>query len=248
LAFLALARPPGGIIGRGKIRYPPSPVAPRCFDHDFEACIAHLRLPVTHRRSTRTTNLIERLFGEERRRLKFVPNAFGEKPVIRAAESWRGLRFHRIRAAWTPTTRPRSPDQTGHLAREFPASPRLDPRAIRHRPRSIMKSPRTRLLCRVVPFRHFGIAVLGPKGGKLVGVLELEEATRLTAKPFLSVLAKVFSAFGCSSLDWHQFLLFDGNAGGRALSGVTSASKSSSRIMRQNPNASPARLRSPAGA
>ena len=48
-----------------------------------------------------TTNLIERLFGEERRRLKIVPNAFGEKPVlklmfgalIRAAESWRGLRF-----------------------------------------------------------------------------------------------------------------------------------------------------------
>jgi|SRR5262249_7345212 len=48
-----------------------------------------------------TTNLIERLFGEERRRLKIVPNAFSEKPVlklmfaalIRAAESWRGLRF-----------------------------------------------------------------------------------------------------------------------------------------------------------
>jgi putative transposase len=77
------------------------PTDVRCFDDDFEACIAHLRLPVTHRRSTRTTNLIERLFGEERRRLKIVPNAFGEKPVlklmfgalIRAAESWRGLRF-----------------------------------------------------------------------------------------------------------------------------------------------------------
>ena len=35
------------------------PTAVRCFDDDFEACIAHLRLPVTHRRSTRTTNLIE---------------------------------------------------------------------------------------------------------------------------------------------------------------------------------------------
>ena len=77
------------------------PAAVKCFDDDFEACIAHLRLPVTHRRSTRTTNLIERLFGEERRRMKIVPNAFGEKPVlklmfgalIRAAESWRGLRF-----------------------------------------------------------------------------------------------------------------------------------------------------------
>ena len=47
-------------------------------------------------RATRTTNLLERLFGEERRRLKIIPNAFGEKAVlklmfgamIRAAERW----------------------------------------------------------------------------------------------------------------------------------------------------------------
>ena len=32
------------------------PSAVACFEDDFEACIAHLRLPVTHRRSTRTTN------------------------------------------------------------------------------------------------------------------------------------------------------------------------------------------------
>jgi transposase-like protein len=37
---------------------------------DFEACIAHLRLPVKHRRLTRTTNLLERLFVEERNRLQ----------------------------------------------------------------------------------------------------------------------------------------------------------------------------------
>jgi putative transposase len=59
------------------------PAAVKCFDHDFEACVAHLRLPVTHRRSTRATNLIERLFSEERWRMKIVPNAFGEKPVLR---------------------------------------------------------------------------------------------------------------------------------------------------------------------
>src|SRR5262245_64771490 len=34
--------------------------------------------PVTHRRAIRTTNLLERLFVEERRRLKIIPNAFGE--------------------------------------------------------------------------------------------------------------------------------------------------------------------------
>jgi hypothetical protein len=81
------------------------------------------------------------LFGEERRRLKIVPNAFGEKPVlklmfgalIRAAESWRGLRFTEFELRqldavqiWTPSTRPLSPAQTGHPDREFPANPRLD--------------------------------------------------------------------------------------------------------------------------
>jgi putative transposase len=76
------------------------PSAVACFEDDFEACIAHLRMPVTHRRAIRTTNLLERLFVEERRRLKIIPNAFGEKPVlklmfgamIRAAERWRAIR------------------------------------------------------------------------------------------------------------------------------------------------------------
>jgi transposase-like protein len=77
------------------------PSALACFEDDFEACIAHLRLPVTHHRFARTTNLLERLFVEERRRLKIIPNGFGEKPVlklmfgafIRAADRWHGLRF-----------------------------------------------------------------------------------------------------------------------------------------------------------
>jgi putative transposase len=34
------------------------------FMDEFEACIAHLRFPVNHRRSIRTTNLLERLFVE----------------------------------------------------------------------------------------------------------------------------------------------------------------------------------------
>ena len=77
------------------------PSAIACFEDDFEACIAHLRLPVTASPSTGTTNLLERLFVEERRRLKIIPNGFGEKPVlklmfgvlVRAAERWRGSRF-----------------------------------------------------------------------------------------------------------------------------------------------------------
>ena len=59
------------------------PSATACFMDDFEACIAHLRMPITHRRAIRTTNLLERLFVEERRRLKIIPNAFGEKAVLK---------------------------------------------------------------------------------------------------------------------------------------------------------------------
>jgi putative transposase len=77
------------------------PSAVACLDDDFEACIAQLRFPLGHRRAIRTTNLLERLFGEERRRTKVIPHAFGERAVlklmyaalIRAAERWRGLRI-----------------------------------------------------------------------------------------------------------------------------------------------------------
>ena len=80
------------------------PSAIACFMDDFEACIAHLRMPITHRRAIRTTNLLERLFVEERRRLKIIPNAFGEKAVlklmfgamIRAAERWRAIRVSEL--------------------------------------------------------------------------------------------------------------------------------------------------------
>ena len=76
------------------------PSAVACFMDDFEAWIAHLRMPVSHRRVIRTTNLLERLFVEERRRLKIIPNAFGEKPVLklmfgamtRAAERWKPIK------------------------------------------------------------------------------------------------------------------------------------------------------------
>lgn len=75
------------------------PSAAACFEEDFEACIAHLKLPVAHRRVTRTTNLLERLFGEERRRTKVIPHAFGERAVMklmfaalqRASATWRGV-------------------------------------------------------------------------------------------------------------------------------------------------------------
>ena len=75
------------------------PSATSCFLDDFDACIAHLQLPISHRRATRTTNMLERLFGEERRRTKVIPHAFGERPVlklmyaalIRASETWKNI-------------------------------------------------------------------------------------------------------------------------------------------------------------
>lgn len=75
------------------------PSATACFLDDFEACVAHLQLPIAHRRVTRTTNLLERLFGEERRRTKVIPHAFGERAVlklmyaalIRASETWKNI-------------------------------------------------------------------------------------------------------------------------------------------------------------
>ena len=77
------------------------PSAVACLEDDFEACIAHLSCPLGHRRAIRTTNLLERLFGEERRRTKLIPHAFGERAIlklmyaalIRAAERWRGIRI-----------------------------------------------------------------------------------------------------------------------------------------------------------
>lgn len=73
------------------------PSATACFLDDFEACIAHLRLPIAHRKAIRTTNLHERMFGEGRRSTKVILHAFGERAVlklmyaalIRASQKWR---------------------------------------------------------------------------------------------------------------------------------------------------------------
>ena len=43
------------------------PRAMSSFKDDLDATLAHLYLPAVHRRNVRTTNLIERSFGEEKR-------------------------------------------------------------------------------------------------------------------------------------------------------------------------------------
>jgi transposase-like protein len=83
-------------IERNKKTYPS---LTSCFSEDLEAILGHLRLPVRHRRSVRTTNLIERSFEEQRRRTKIIPGFFTEQSclklvfsvLIRASTRWRRI-------------------------------------------------------------------------------------------------------------------------------------------------------------
>lgn len=73
----------------------------KAFEEDMEALLNHLRLPFTHRRYVRTTNLIERSFEEERRRTKVIPGFLTERSalklvfsvLIRASRRWRRVSF-----------------------------------------------------------------------------------------------------------------------------------------------------------
>ena len=73
----------------------------KCFNDDLAACLVHLNYPHGHRRSIRTTNLIERSFVEQKRRTKVIPNHVNEKgaiklvygSLIRAARKWQRVRM-----------------------------------------------------------------------------------------------------------------------------------------------------------
>lgn len=77
------------------------PAAMKSFSEDLEASLAHLELPLAHRKHARTTNLIERAFVEERRRTKIVPRFFDEHSgmklvyavLARASERWQRVRM-----------------------------------------------------------------------------------------------------------------------------------------------------------
>jgi putative transposase len=61
------------------------PRAVKCFCEDLDACLTHLKFPETHRRVIRTGNLIERAFGEQKRRTKVIPRFFDEKSCLKLA-------------------------------------------------------------------------------------------------------------------------------------------------------------------
>jgi len=80
------------------------PAATKSFAHDLEASLAHLKLPLVHRRFVCTTPLIERGFAEQRRRTKVIPRFFDEcsclqlafAAVPRAAKRWQRVRISEL--------------------------------------------------------------------------------------------------------------------------------------------------------
>jgi putative transposase len=77
------------------------PSAMACLEDDLESSLNHLRLPATHRKTVRTTNLCERSFVEQRRRAKVIPRFRSERECLklvyaslwRASERWRKVKF-----------------------------------------------------------------------------------------------------------------------------------------------------------
>lgn len=77
------------------------PSAVACLDADFASLVAYLRYPKEHWKRIRHSNLIERTFGETRRRVKVIGRLPGETSCLtlvwavldRAARGWRGVRM-----------------------------------------------------------------------------------------------------------------------------------------------------------
>ena len=77
------------------------PGAVACATDGFELLVAHLHYPRAHWLRVRHTNLIERTFGESRRRVKVIGRLPGERSALslvwavldRAAAGWRGITY-----------------------------------------------------------------------------------------------------------------------------------------------------------
>jgi len=86
------------LIARFKARYPS---AMACLEEDLEACLVHLKFPREHHVRLRTTNLLERTFGEGRRRTKVIGRFPTEAAclqllyatLITASQTWRGVQM-----------------------------------------------------------------------------------------------------------------------------------------------------------
>jgi transposase-like protein len=96
------------------------PSAVACLVEDFESLTVHLRFPQEHWKRCRHTNLIERTFGETRRRTKVIGRLPGERTCValvfavldRQSRGWRGM-----------TMTPRALRRLQDLRRELFAEP-----------------------------------------------------------------------------------------------------------------------------
>jgi len=77
------------------------PSAMKSFTEDLEACWAYLRCPTAHHKVIRTTNLLERVFVEQKRRTKVIPRFLTEQACLKlvfatlwqTSQRWRGVRM-----------------------------------------------------------------------------------------------------------------------------------------------------------
>jgi putative transposase len=99
------------------------PSAVACVADNLDALVVHLLFPAEHRKRIRHSNLIERTFGETRRRVKVIGRLPGEHSCLslvwavlgRASKGWRGL-----------TMTPKALRRLQDLRRELLAQPRHD--------------------------------------------------------------------------------------------------------------------------
>lgn len=86
------------LIARFRDRYP---AAMECLERDLEECVTYLRFPASHRHRIRTTNRLERLNGEGRRRTKVIPRFPTEgsclvllfSTLVTASKRWRSVKM-----------------------------------------------------------------------------------------------------------------------------------------------------------
>lgn len=78
-----------------------------CFQDGLKASLNRLKLPYSHRKHVRTTNLIESSFVKKKRRTKAIPGFVTEKSALklvfststRAAKRWRRVTFTKAEPA-----------------------------------------------------------------------------------------------------------------------------------------------------
>jgi putative transposase len=95
-AVAVATRQAAGFAATWQARYP---AAVACVTDDLASLTVHLRFPPEHWRRVRHSNLIERTFGETRRRTKVIGRLPGESSCLglvwavldRASRGWRGL-------------------------------------------------------------------------------------------------------------------------------------------------------------